>query len=166
MGYTILIGNAELGDMQLDAGEYFAGWGESGGGVVVPKRTHISAPNLPYDFSGQTNCRELGYKHTHRLLHETGLDRIFLTDAGLMRRHPGTFQLTPDHVAAVTEARVRWESRPRTEAGWDWSESFAGQLAPDDGVRGRDHTRAELLWLEWWITWAVANCERPALHNH
>lgn len=166
MGYTILIGNAELGEMQLESGEYFAGWGEHGGGVVVMKRSHAQAPHLPYDFAGQTNCREPGYKHWHRFLHETGLDRIFLTDTGLMRHHPGTFQLNASHVTAVAEARHRWESRSRMEAGWDWSESFADRLPLDDGVRGRDHTRAELLWLEWWIAWAVANCERPAIHNH
>ncbi len=69
-----------------------------------------------------------------------------------MRKHPGTFALKRKHLSAVSVASDHWRAtHPAAVPGWG---------------AGQDPILARLVWLEWWIRWALQNCESPALHNH
>ena len=43
---------------------------------------------------------------------------------------------------------------PRPDGTWG---------APDEGKY--DYQLARLLWLEWWVEWAIENAGRPAIEN-
>jgi hypothetical protein len=138
-------------------------------GVTVNGHEEPEAPAFPFDaMSARKNSRHPGYSQWGKFCDLTGLrDFFFEKNYGLMRRHPGTFALTPDHLHRVRVAIGEWQRvYPNAVPGWDYFAEFPGRDDIDDGVRGRDSTLARLLWLEWWIAWALAHCERPAIHNH
>ena len=159
MSYSIYIGNAELAG-ELDDGEYRASY-------EVPEVTLPDAPAFPFDEMSQNkNGRHPGYSQWDMFCQSAGLrDLFFDADAGLMRQHPGCFAITPDHLEHVRSRRMEWERRhPNAVPGFDFSPRMH-QPTQDDGVRDRDGVLARLLWLEWWMEWALQNCERPAIAN-
>jgi len=44
---------------------------------------------------------------------------------------------------------------PGFEAEWDY-----------DGPPNYDYSLARLIWLQWWVNWAITNCETPAISNY
>jgi hypothetical protein len=155
MSYDIYIGNAVLEEGEDLEVQY-----------AVDAHIELSAPSFPYDaLSRQANSRHPGYCQWGDFCREVGLyDLFFGEESGLMRDHPGIKPLTTAHLEAVREALARHrEQHPDTIPGFDWS-PVSGE--PDDGVRGRDGVLARLLWLEWWIEWALQNCEKPAIYNY
>ena len=160
MSYSIYIGNATMRD-ETEDGEYRAGY-------YVPEVLRADAPAFPFDeMSRNLNGRHPGYTQWDRFARRAGLLSLFFDAvSGLMREHPGCFELTPLHLEQVRSARMDWQLRhPDTEPGFDWS-GYLRREIQDDGIRGRDGMLARLLWLEWWIEWALTNCERPAIANH
>lgn len=163
MSYDIYIGNAEPTELDEDDGEYRCACnGVCVAGVALP-----DAPSFPFDrMTANGNSRHPGYSQWAEFCDTARLHDLFHgKESGLMRQHPGTFALSREHLATVRSRREEWQARhPDAIPGWDWS---IPQLdGDDDGVRGRDHILARLLWLEWWMDWALTNCERPAIHNH
>lgn len=161
MSYDIYIGNAELEtpDPDEDGGVLTAR-------MIVRHHEEPDAPTFPGDETTKNgNSRHPGYLQWDNFCGTAGLRALFFDEAtGLMREHPGTVALGPEHLATVRSARERWERRhPGAVPGWDWPGYPAGA---DDGVRGRDGVLARLLWLEWWMDYALRTCERPAIHNH
>jgi hypothetical protein len=160
MSYSIYIGNAEL-EGELDDGEYRASY-------RVPEVERPDAPAFPNDgMSTRKNGRHPGYTQWSDFCEKAGLHGLFFDrDDGLMRGHPGCFAVTPLHAERMRSMRMDWQLRhPDTAPGFDFSPRLMDQ-SQDDGVRGRDAVLARLLWLEWWMDWALANCERPAIANH
>lgn len=165
MSYDIYIGNAEQTALELEDGEWSCVWN----GVTVPGMARTDAPTFPHDdMTGNGNSRHPGYSQWGEFCRETGLHALFFDkEDGLMRRHPGTFALTPSHLATVREALAHWKSsHPDAVPGWDYTPGWTGPKYEDDGVRERDGVLARLLWLEWWMDYALRNCPRPAIHNH
>lgn len=156
MAYNITIGNVRIVE---DEGELR---------LAVEAVTRPDAPAFPFDgMSAHTSCRSPGYSQWSEFCTLTGLTSLFFDAvSGLMREHPGVFALDDSHLAAVRVARVRWEAaHPVAVPGWDFSPYGLPSDGPDDGVRGRDGVLARLLWLEWWMEWALRTCERPAIGN-
>ncbi len=160
MSYDIYIGHAELESEWPGDYEPIANWTVSG-------HAEDDAPAFPFDIMSQRgNSRHPGYTQWGAFCDEAGLRAMFFDDeTGLMRRHPGTFPLEPHHLATVRDRKARWmAAHPNAIPGFDWSDPTPREK--DDGVRGRDGILARLLWLEWWMDWALRTCERPAIHNH
>lgn len=156
MAYNIYIGNAV--PVEQD-GEW---------SVRVENATRHDAPAFPFDgMTGHSNRRSPGYTQWSDFCDAAGLSDLFFNeDAGLMREHPGCTALRPEHLAAVRAARVEWGiTHPAAVPGWDWSPHAIKAEGADDGIRGRDGVMARLVWLEWWMEWALRECERPALFN-
>jgi hypothetical protein len=161
MSYSIYIGNAIIEDRSED------GDGELLARFTVPEIIRHDAPSFPHDdMSNGKNGRHPGYSQWSDFCASAGLTALFFDkETGIMREHPGCFSLTPEHLAIVRAARERWQAEhPAAVPGFDFSRFMADQ-SKDDGVRGRDGVLARLLWLEWWMSWALANCERPAIEN-
>jgi hypothetical protein len=166
MSYDIYIGNAEATGMELEetTGQWSAVWH----GATVNAVTLPEAPAFAYDeMSAHQNSRHPGYIAWGEFCDKTGLRDLFFREwYGLMSSHPGTFALRPEHLQEVREARERWQGdHPDAAPGFEWS-PLHGEKTPDDGIRTRDAILARLLWLEWWMDWALRTCERPAIHNH
>lgn len=137
MGYNIHIGNAVL-DKVPTAAEVIQGWD---GELIC--RFHVEGvrlDNAPADGSptDYTNSRWPSHTGWANFCDDLGLRDLFLSENyGIMRRHPGCFVLTPEHLAIIkaAEPAVGHEQRGRWE------------------------------WLAFWVEWALINCETPAICN-
>lgn len=170
MSYDIYIGNAVLeSEWSVEDGP-FAEW-------VVACMSHPEAPAFPFDeMTGNGNGRHPSYSGWSDFCEATGLYAMFYGvpipdrqrhEGGILSRHPGIVPLTPLMLSSVTDARERRRARCERDGavpGFDFTPAWN---APDkdDGVRGRDSNLARLIWLEWWMTYALAHCERPAISN-
>lgn len=138
MGYDIRIGRR----LQREDGTSF-----------VADEIVMEAPAFPGDDScAYANKRSPSYSAWQRFCETTGLHRLFFdADTGLLANHPGIVDITPAHLAEVRRAVDRYRRpRPGVEPG------YGGSL---------DYDLARLLWLDWWMRWAVENCESPAIQN-
>ncbi len=156
MGYDIYIGNAEL--QKWDEGDFH---------VVVGSVKLEEAPSFPNDpFTGKGNSRHPGYSGWHDFCRAVGLDELFFDeDRGLMRSHPGTFAITKEHLAEVRLAKENWfKNHPNMTPGFEKDDFLKEEYQQD--IKNADPMMARLLWLEFWMDWALNNCEHPAIHNH
>lgn len=165
MGYNFTIGNAVL--------EYTAG--DEHMRITVESAVNDNAPNhCPY--TGKGNSRSPSYSGWSDFCKTAGIEELFYgkgwsreesryldcpegfhRETPLLAEHPGAFPLTADDLAYIIKARVRREQSNRGRPPGFWG---------DDNVdNGNDHALARLLWLEFWIDWALKNCERPAISN-
>lgn len=164
MSYSILIGNAEIESSWDVEDGCFAQWAVSG-------HSEPDAPNFPFDgMTENSNGRHPGYSQWADFCRATGLHELFYgATGGILNRHPGCVPLTAGMLETVRSALAQWKARhPDAIPGWNYDPeymSFKGSRHVDDGVRGRDGNLARLLWLEWWMQWALTNCERPAISN-
>jgi hypothetical protein len=73
----------------------------------------------------------------------------------IIASHPGYSVLTNDDLAIVKSARIEREKLGKEPGFWD----------NDNVDNGKDPILARLLWLEFWIDWALTNCKIPILEN-
>lgn len=146
--YTICIGNARI-EQGLDGIQLLAEW-------VVDVVTNDRAPEFPNDqVTGKSNVRMPGYSAWEDFCQETGLYKLFYGDEGLMACHPGCAKINKGHVSAVRIALLQ-RHEYRLNNGITSRPGFGAV---------NDYTLARLLWLEYWMAWAVENCEIPAIKN-
>ncbi len=161
MGYNIKIGNAKI-DTSNDDGWLEARW-------YVEYITHKGAPVFQNDtMTGNGNTRHPSYTTWSIFADEVGLKDLFYGPEGLLYNHPGCIVLTKEHHAQVASALEIWKkksTKPPGFAGFSNFNSSTGEwCAPPDEGR-YDHQLARLIWLEWWMRWALENCEIPAFEN-
>lgn len=167
MGYTLTIGNAKLKvdkeDLILD--------------IDVEGFASDDAPTFPNDqVTGNTSSRSPSYTAWHGFAEVAGITNLFYgggwdrdlrgyrscpedyhREEGLLAHHPGAALLCDKDLEVVREARKKWEDdHPGAVPGFD---GWSGEKT------GLDYILARLLWLEFWIDWALKNCEVPALGN-
>jgi hypothetical protein len=169
MGYNITIGNAYL---QYTRGDEHMS-------IMVEAATNENAPDHD-PFTGKGNSRSPSYTAWHDFCREAGIHELFYgqgwsreerrylecsegfhRETPLLAEHPGAFPLFHEDLQYITAARIR---RQQTNGGrppgfWDWDDE-RGEID-----NGNDHVLARLVWLEFWIEWALGNCERPAIAN-
>jgi hypothetical protein len=161
MGYTLSIGNAKV-ESGNEYGELWARWS-------VEAATHPDAPTFPNDdMTGNGNHRSPSYSAWAEFARNTGLETLFFDkDAGLIAKHPGCVPLTEAHHTEVLAALNRWRATAEKPPGFSGigalNEKTRQWETPDQGRY--DHTLARLLWVEWWMRWALQNCETPAFEN-
>lgn len=152
MGYTIRIGNA-VPEFSKDYDELWAGW-------RVDPASHDCAPVFANDeMTGNTNTRSPSYSGWHVFAEEVGLHDLFFKDYdGLMSSHPGCKMFTQQHLDEVQAALIKYQAKTDLPAGFD-------EWGADSENPKHDGYLARLIWLEWWMRWALANCETPAIDN-
>jgi len=137
MGYTLKIGNAVAGDLPTKR-EVIEDWGgqiEVQIGIKTVILDNAPADGSPTDHENQ---RWPSYSAWHDFAQETGLHRLFFDEQeGLMRAHPGCFIPTPDHLTTIKSVATR----------------------VPELHRGRYD------WLLFWVEWALANFDPPAIKN-
>lgn len=150
MSYDIFIGNAviDAGDSDNDTPAVSA---------TVHRIKLDAAPSFIGDeMTGNGNSRHPAYSAWSGFCESAGLlDLFFNEDTGLMREHPGCFKLQWRHLEIVRSALETFRSRNP-----DVKPLFA-----ENGDE-RSPLLARLIWLEWWMTWALKNCPCPAVYNH
>src|SRR5439155_19741432 len=122
------------------------------------------APTFPNDkMTGNSNNRHPSYSGWSHFCDVTGLSDLFFDrETGLMREHAGLQPLKPEHALVIDQALRKWrEAHPCTVPGFeDWNP--LDRTYTETGV---DPILARLMWLDWWVKWALKNCEMPAMRN-
>ncbi len=169
MGYTITIGGVELDQYaRQDAKE--CGWDipepmPSNLATLADEYGHLpqwlavgtmrlpDAPTFEGDeITGNSNCRRPGYGVWMDFAHDTGLSDLFYAPGGIMEQSHTMTVLNAGHLAIVQESLALWRATfPNEIIGW-------GENATE---RGMDFAR--LIWLEWWMRWAIEHCSVPAI---
>lgn len=159
MGYTFLVGNAcaPVNDAGVDESDEdyrdpkdFSTWRVEW--LELP-----DAPAFPNDFRPRCNERSPSYSAWSAFCKETGLTDYFYDARGHLRAgHPGCVRITINDVNLVTAALEAYRLKTTRQPG------FAAE-GEDDTVY--DYQLARLMWLHWWMVWAVENCENPAIQN-
>lgn len=160
MGYTLTIGNA-VPEFSKDYGELYARW-------VVESTDRPDSPALPNDTNPRKNYRWPSYSGWANFCREAGIYPLFYGDdpqarGGLLENHPGCVLLTEEHYKVVADALVARKAIAEHPPGFMLDEGYP---IPQDGTPGEfDAILGRLVWLEWWMRWALDNCETPAIGN-
>jgi hypothetical protein len=153
MGYTFKIGNAVSEFDKSNFPHLSAEWD-------VMSVTHPDAPTFPNDeMTGNSSERSPSYSTWAEFCRETGIFSLFYDERGhLHGGHPGCIGITPEMAAEVAQALERRRAKaslPPGFEGWDYQ-----------GPARYDYNLARLIWLDWWMRWAIENCETPAIANY
>jgi hypothetical protein len=155
MGYTITIGNAVPEHHKDDFPILSASW-EVQGQVLE------NAPTFENDgMTGASNSRSPSYTDWADFCRATGLYELFFGkegDEGLMAHHPDCKGITQYDVDIVTASLKKYQAKATLPAGFE-KHDYTGN------EQNYDYHLARLIWLEFWMRWAIANCETPALEN-
>lgn len=170
MGYNITIGNAYL-DAEPDEGLLE---------IRVKGFNNDDAPNH-CEFTGTGSSRSPSYTVWNEFCRAAGIHMLFFgngwnkdlmmydyCDEGfhrevpLMANHPGVALLTMNDYRYIADALQNYKTKyPEAVPGfWDWDKKNFKEIP-----NGKDPVLARLIWLEYWINWALANCEYPAIGN-
>lgn len=171
MGYDIYIGQGVIDDPY---GTDLTTKGYTPNVRVVVKSLALeSAPIFPGDaMTGNGNSRHPAYSGWARFAVSVGLhDLFFDKEHGLMAEHPGTVRLCHWHLAAMREGLQTWRAtHPEAIPGWCECPTCAPFRFQVSAVPAATHVDldgdlARLIWLEWWVAYALSNCSVPCLHN-
>ena len=175
MGYTLTIGNAVPrmpSKAEVEGDETRTpDWTVEGG-------RSDAAPSFPGEW-GPNSSRSPSYTGWAFFCRDTELSSLFYgacnharkegiaeRETSLLENHPGVALLRASDLAEVRHAIAMWQAKP-----WPTSVRIPGWEPNKDGFDGEktdpryDGNLARLLWLEFWIDWALKNCEHPAMGN-
>lgn len=147
MSYDIYIGEAKFHIPEKDEIKDY--------NQIKVRVQSVSLPEAPvFDgdaMTGNGNSRHPGYTQWASFLEHVGLNELFFGDGGLMSDHPGCSYITKEHVEQVKAALEKYKERfPTAQPGFN---------------DRQDALLARLIWLEWWMSWALKNCKVPAIFN-
>lgn len=164
MGYTLTIGELEA---DHDPEDEYIRLGAKG--VTLPDAPAFGEP------TDNSNSRWPSYTAWHDFCTEAGIHELFYgkgwnrdliryedcsddfhRERPLLNEHPGAAPLNDKDAAYVAAALARFRSeRPDVVPG------FSEEAAEDSAAA----TLARLIWLDYWVSWAVTNCKRPVIAN-
>lgn len=147
MGYTITIGQLSIEKNPDDGIDCSCiSFGAEGA-------RHDDAPAFgePADY---TNSRWPSYGVWSDFMRATGLYDVFFYDRGhLIGGHPGVRLITPVLALKVSHALVVYRmANPSAESVMREGDDASAWLC-------------RLIWLDYWIGWAIKNCETPVIAN-
>ncbi len=149
MGFTFIIGNIKNGSVEVVESEHaptFPGERNVGANIRMPSYGSWST------FCDATGLRQVFYPPRVPMTVLLNFIRCWFQCEWLIARHPGVTRLTAQHARAITDAKTRYmQEHPQVQARYDASLE-------------EEHL-AQLLWLEWWIQWALEHCQRPGISN-
>ena len=146
MGYTFRIGHGiARQEADEDTGALRTYWSVEA----------VERPDAPLfvndEMTGQTNARYPSYSAWAEFCRETGISSLFYNERGREKAgHPGAQVIRPEDLALVQRALAAWRAKARKPAGFG-----------DD----HDPLLARLIWLEYWMRWALENCANPIIKN-
>lgn len=157
MGYDIYIGNGEMSQVE----------GKSPYSRIVKGETiyykpfvkRIERPDAPFfpgdEMTGKSNARYPSYRAWDDFCKAIGLYGLFFDKPdGLMLDQPYYSTLSKFHSLQISAAVCNWKIEyPNSIA------RFGDEYPAEDAILAR------LLWLDWWVSWALQNCETPGIYN-
>lgn len=116
----------------------------------IVKEYHPAAPAFEGDgLSAHRNGRHPSYGGWAEFAQVSGLDDLFFDEEnGMMVEHPGIVYILPDDYAQVRDALARWkQAHPGASPGF---------------MDGEDPILARLIWLDWWMYYALGKYGKRA----
>lgn len=168
MGYTLTIGEA-----LIDYNEDF----------VSIDAEHVTHPDAPTHcpFTKDGNSRSPGYSAWSEFCKEADITPLFYgggwqspgyapcpegfhREICLLNDHPGAMPISAKDADYISQKLAQYcSTHPEAEPGfWDFGE-HTGWKEIDNG---KDPVLARLMWLDFWMRWAVENCKRPVFANY
>ena len=169
MGYTLRIGELEM--------EYHQDEDEPRIELNAKGFHHDDAPAFGEPTDGESQ-RWPSYSSWSDFAKDAGLYTLFygkepgsrewVRDDALIAEHPGCVPLTEKHRREINAALAAWKIKypeamptygrpaPEGEHPLAWSD-------PDNPEENGKMCR--LVWLHYWVNWALDNCERPVFQN-
>lgn len=156
MGYTLKIG--EL-DTHYDAEEGHISFQAKG-----QKNDDAPAFGEPTDYE---NERWPSYTSWHNACRFCGIEDMFYNkETGLLREHPGCFPITKKHQEIINEALDNFKKKyPNAKAGYSPKINEKEGIYEDKDWPEENSWMTRLLWLKYWIDWALVNCKKPVFYN-
>lgn len=173
MGYNIDIGEATFEDMSYGT--------EASLKVDVGHVALAEAPTFENDpMTGNGNSRSPGYGAWKEFCEATGIFELFYgggwdreyrgykpcseafhRERPLLAEHPGFKAINQHDVDYVADALKRYRAKyPNANPGFDTWDTKEGDSRPIE-----DAQMARLIWLHFWMDWAVKNCKHPIVAN-
>jgi hypothetical protein len=170
VGYTITIGEAKIA--------YDPEWLSIS--IEAESEEHDDAPNHD-GFTGKSNSRSPSYTVWPDFCRDAGIYELFYgggwdkangyykscpdgyhRETPLLAHHPSAQPICKGDLDVIRAARVK---REQTNGGrppgfWEYDKEKRDFI--DNGT---DSTLARLLWLEFWMDWAIKNCRIPIIEN-
>lgn len=172
MGYNITIGELETEYYPEDSYIF----------LTATSATHDDAPDhCPFTKNG--NSRSPSYTAWSDFCDKAGISELFYgqgwsrdyrqyldcsedfhREIPLLRDHPGARPITKKDADYVTAKLKEYQQKhPNAEPGfWDDPTEETNWQYVDNG---KDSVLARLMWLEFWMRWAIDNCKQPVVAN-
>jgi hypothetical protein len=133
--------------------EYCIWIGEGAASMAGPRAVSSHhAPRFEGDPHGRQNIHCASASDWGAFCRATELHELFFAPSdGLMAILPGATKLTREHARTIHAALERF-----LIANGRTAPSFVGASA--------ESHLARLLWLDWWVHWALRSCTDPAIH--
>jgi hypothetical protein len=149
MGYTIQIGNAIPSVDQYTDVMYWK----------IETFSHEQCP-IFFGDSSKKNYKTLSYSVWGDFCKAVGLEDMFYLYLPHGRMEPkGIIRLThQNHRELVSQSLFKYKSKIKIPPGFQEKHERTHPSIPE-----YDEYLARLIWLEFWITWALFSCETPAL---
>lgn len=157
MGYTLTIGELQIG--------YFNDNGDPHIALSARQERHKKAPAFgePTDY---TNTRWPSYTVWTEFTEFAGLYSLFFAENRedrLIYSHPGCVPLTEQHRQEVNQAfeafKLKYPNAVSTYGNTDNPLDVDPENPEENGYMCR------LVWLHYWVNWALDNCEKPVFGN-
>ncbi len=150
MGYIVQVGNAIP----------FVGKETSVLAWQIEDFCHEECPTFFGDPS-KRNLRAPGYGVWDSFCDAVGLtDMFYLQLSGRKLVRKGCIRLTEKHLDLVSLCLTEYKNNMKVKIPPGYQEVHEGT---HPSVPEYDDYLARLIWLEWWIRWALSNCKIPAL---
>lgn len=160
MGYSIYIGEPEVEFINDDWND-----GELIADINIPEVKLLEAPTFPNDpLSAKNNGRHPSYTGWHDFCRITGLiDLFYDEEKGLIRKHPGCFRVEVKHLNEVRDALQNFLNKNPDAVPAFGADPLCKNNDPVPA--NADGNLARLIWLEFWMSWALDYCKVPAISN-
>ena len=119
------------------------------------------------EMTGQSNGRHPGYRQWDEFCREAGIFALFFGSNGLMVRHPGSQLLKTEHLDVIKNALEKRKKLINLTPGWCNCQKCDSFFRRNNNIKHveYDNILARLLWLEYWVDWALKNCDCPSVYN-
>lgn len=164
MGFTLKIGELEIVGIN-NLKDPFSHNDTMDGHVQDVERSDAPAFGEPTDY---TNTRWPSYTAWHNAVKFIGLEKLFNDKkTGLLREHPGCFQITEKHKKIIDKAHKDFYKKyPKCKPGFSKKLKDDFDNFVDDKDWPQENSYAvRLEWLKYWVDWALKNCKHPVFYN-
>ena len=159
MGYTISIGEAVI-DNDIDHKLEYRHCGIGVTGVTIGDAPAFGEP------TDYTNSKWPSYSGWADFAESTGLkDFFYQEEYGVLSSHPGSVPIDDKDLKMVQGKLQKYKMQLKGQGKKAIPALWSGDIMEETPPNGGDQNLGRLIWLEYWMRWAIENCENPVIAN-